>query len=84
MLYFQSKYDKKKKIPDWTVLKKADQSDSKPTYFYIWPHSSYMYGIGCIKSSLISKNYLAQQQVYNAFVHQQLVTFRTCISVDLI
>ena len=53
MLSFQSKYDKKR-FPDWTdVLKKADQTDSKPTYFYIWPHSSYMYGIGCTKGSLI-------------------------------
>ena len=36
------------------------------------------------QNSLISKIYFAQQQVYNAFVYQKLVTFRTCISVDLI
>ena len=84
MLSFLSKNDKKN-FPAWTdVLKKEDQSDGKTTYFYIWPHSSYMYGTGCTKSSLISKIYLAQQQVYNAFVYQKLVTFRTCISVDLI
>ena len=35
---------------DWTgVLKKADPGDGKPAYFYICPHSSYMYGTECIK-----------------------------------
>ena len=57
MLSFLSKNDNKNCTD---VLKKADQSDGKPTYFYIWPHSSYMYGIGCIKISLISKIYLVQ------------------------
>ena len=55
MLSFLSKNDKKI-FPAWTVvLKKADQSDGKPTYFYIWPHSSYMYGTGHVKSSLNQK-----------------------------
>ena len=32
-------------------------------------------------NSLTSKIYLAQQQVYNVFVYQKLVSFRTCISI---
>ena len=35
---------------DWLgVLKKTDPGDGKPIYFLIWPHSSYMYYIECIK-----------------------------------
>ena len=37
----------------------------------------------CIKPIDI-KNYLAYQQVYNAFAYQKLVTFKVCIAVDLI
>ena len=62
---------------------KTDPGDGKPTYFFVWPHSNYIYYTECIKLIDI-KIYLAQHQIYNAFVYQKLVTFRTHISLDLI
>ena len=56
MLSFPSKNDKKFFVSDRkSVLKKTEPGNSKPIYFYIQSHSSYMYYIECIKLINIKK-----------------------------
>ena len=69
---------------DWAgVLKKTNPGDGKPTYFYIWPHSSYMYCIECIRL-INTENLPCSTTGLQCLCLSKIVTVRTCISVDLI
>ena len=49
MLSFPSKNDKKKFFWLDRCAQKTDLGDGKPTYFYIWSYTSYIYYTECIK-----------------------------------
>ena len=72
MLSFPSK-NNKTFFSDWTgVLKKSDQGDAKPTYFYTWSRSSHMCYAENIKPIHIKKLLTGLQCPYlSKFSHFQ-------------